>query len=131
MKHVFVVYHKPSFVKVGHDPLPADQSPHQVLKKFADKLNICVFNSHTHTTEQYRVDNIDYLVLGGGGAPQKFTLTDHPTTEKELYWKGKQRMEEYNYLEVRVDGPHLKALLHRFRPTQLQNPINVVEMLSR
>ncbi|MCP4114207.1 MAG: hypothetical protein GY737_02185, partial [Desulfobacteraceae bacterium] len=54
-KHVFVVYHKPSFVKVAHDPLPADQSPHRFLKKFADRLNICVFSSHTHTTEQYRV----------------------------------------------------------------------------
>ncbi|MCP4118521.1 MAG: hypothetical protein GY737_24605, partial [Desulfobacteraceae bacterium] len=69
--------------------------------------------------------------LGGGGAPQKFTLTKHPTTEKELYWKGKKRVEEYNYLEVRVDGTHFKALLHRFRPTQIQSPTNVVEMLSR
>ncbi len=131
IKNVFVVYHKPSYVKVGHDPLPPDQSPHRVFREFADRLKICVFNSHTHTTEQYRVDNIDYLVLGGGGAPQKFTLTRHPTTEKELYWKGKERVEEYNYLEVRVDGPNFKALLHRFRPTQPQNPMGVVELLTR
>jgi len=128
--HVFIVYHKPSFVKVGHDPLPMDQNPHTVIKKFAKDLNIVVFNSHTHTTEHYLVDGVNYLVLGAGGAPQAFDLTANPSPEAELYWKGQNRVEEYNYLQVTVDGPHIKGTIHRFRPTATMKPCSVIEVFK-
>ena len=32
--HVFVVYHKPSFARVGHDPLPADRTPMRLSSNF-------------------------------------------------------------------------------------------------
>ncbi len=130
-KHVFVVYHKPSFVRVGHDPLPKDQSPHNILKQYAAKLKIFVFNGHNHTTEQYQVDDVHYLVLGGGGSPQKFELAKHPSQNRELYWQGLSRVEEYNYLEVKVKGKKIKGLLHRFRPTQTNKPFEVVELFRR
>jgi hypothetical protein len=129
--HVFVIYHKPSFVQVGHDPLPADQNPHSYLKPFARDLNIVVFNSHVHTSEHYQVDGINYFVMGGGGAPQAFDLAENPSPEEELYWAGKERVEEYNYLDIDVDGPHLKASMHRFRPNQTQHPVEVLEMLNQ
>ncbi len=129
--HVFVVYHKPSFVKVGHDPLPPDQNPHSYLKPFTKDLNIVVFNSHVHTTEHYQVDGINYFVMGGGGASQVFNLANDPSTEEELYWAGKERVEEYNYLYIDVDGPHLKASVHRFRPDQTERPAESVEILNR
>ena len=129
--HVLVVYHKPSFVKVGHDPLPADQNPHSYLKPFAKDLNIMVFNSHVHTTEHYQVDGINYFVMGGGGASQVFNLANNPSPEEELYWAGKERVEEYNYLYIDVEGPHLKASVHRFRPNQTQRPVESVEILNR
>ncbi len=119
--HVFVVYHSPSYVQVAHDPLPPDQSPHPYLKPYALDFNIVVINSHTHTTEQYLVDGINYLVLGGGGAAQKFSYTQNPSTETELYWKGRtpsERAEEYNYLRVTVDGPRLVGVIHRWRPEE-------------
>jgi hypothetical protein len=129
--HVFIVYHKPSFVKVGHDPLPMDQNPHTVIKEFAKDLNIVAFNSHTHTTEHYLVDGVNYLVLGAGGAPQAFDLTANPSPEAELYWKGQNRVEEYNYLQVTVNGPNIKGVIHRFRPTDTLKPLSVIEVFEK
>lgn len=129
--HVFVVYHKPSFVKIGHDPLPKGENPHEYIKPFARDLNIVVFNSHTHTTEHYVVDGVNYLVLGGGGAPQKFDLAAHPSPEKELYWQEQSRVEEYNYLQVEVNGAHIKGVIHRFRPTETENPMTAVEVFRK
>lgn len=129
-RHVFVVYHKPSFVRVGHDPLPAGQNPHPYMVPFARDFNIIVLNSHTHTTEQYRVDGINYLVLGAGGAPQKFKLTKHPSQEAELYWNGAPRVEEYNYLQVEVDGPRVRGVLKRFRPQDPLKPFTTYEMFN-
>jgi hypothetical protein len=129
--HVFIVYHKPSFVKVGHDPLPMDQNPHTVIKRFSKDLNIVVFNSHTHTTENYLVDGVNYLVLGAGGAPQAFDLTAKPSPEQELYWKGRNRVEEYNYLQVTVDGPDIKGIIHRFRPNDTMKPFSVMEVFEK
>lgn len=116
LKNIFVTYHKPSYIKVGHDPLPADKNPHQVLKTYANDFNIVVFNSHAHTTEHYLIDGVGYFVIGGGGAPQAFDATTNPSTQTELYWKGAARTEEYNILKVSVAGGHLKASLHRLRP---------------
>jgi len=129
--HVFIVYHKPSFVKVGHDPLPMDQNPHKFIKEFAKDLNIVVFNSHTHTTEHYLVDGVHYLVLGAGGAPQAFDFNDNPSPEAELYWRDQNRVEEYNYLQVTVDGPNIKGTIHRFRPTDTMKPFSVTEVFRK
>jgi len=130
-EHVFIVYHKPSFVKVGHDSLMKDQNPHQFIKEFAKDLNIVVFNSHSHSTEHYLVDGVHYLVIGAGGAPQAFDFNDNPSPEAELYWKGQNRVEEYNYLQVTVNGPNIKGTIHRFRPADTLNPFSVVEVFNK
>ena len=116
IKNIFVTYHKPSYIQVGHDPLPAEKNPHKLLKTYAKDFNIVVFNSHAHTTEHYLVDGIRYLVIGGGGAPQAFYPTTNPAKQTELYWKGKAREEEYNILQVVVADARVEAMLHRFRP---------------
>ncbi|MCP4153384.1 MAG: hypothetical protein GY757_36995 [bacterium] len=117
VKHVFVVYHKPSFAQVGHNPLPKDQNPHYVvLKDFAAKYNIMVFNSHVHSTEYYKVDGIHYVVAGSGGASQAFEPCDLPSQEPELYWKGKPRTFELNYMKVHIKGKKLRVDVHRFKP---------------
>ncbi|MCP5050635.1 MAG: hypothetical protein GY940_25960, partial [bacterium] len=117
VQHVFVVYHKPSFAKVGHDPLPKDQNPHYaVLKNYADKFNIIVFNSHVHSTEYYIVDGIRYLLVGGGGAPQAFKPAKHPSPEKELYWNGKPLEFQLNYMTVHVKGKKVSVDVNKFNP---------------
>jgi len=127
MKNVFVTYHFPSFVKVGHDPLPPSQNPHEVLKKYAKQLNVMVFNSHTHTTEYYIVDSVRYLVMGGGGAPQKFTNAPKPTTEHELYWNGVPRYEEYNYLKVIVEKDQIVGMVKKFTPPAKTDSLTLFE----
>ena len=120
--HVFVTYHKPSFTRIGHDPLPKDQNPHEILKKYANDLSIFVFNSHDHTTERFLVDGINYQVIGGGGAPQKFTNSRNPSTQEELYWQDGHRFEEYNYLKVDVNVSSLRGTIYRFRPLETLKP---------
>ena len=129
--HVFVVYHKPSFVKVRYYPLPMDQNPHRFIKKFANDFNIFVFNSHAHTTERYEEDGVHYLVLGGGGAPQAYDPKENPSPGDELYWNGDSRVEEYNYLQVKVDGSHIEGIIHRFRPTDMKRQMCVKEVFSK
>ncbi len=129
-QHVFVIYHKPSFIQVGHDPLPPGQNPHPYLKPFASKFNLVVFNSHAHTTEHYLVDGVNYLVLGGGGAPMSFSPAENPSPQEELYWQGETRVEEYSYLRVEVDGPRLRGELHRYRPGDPSHPFSTVEMFN-
>lgn len=123
--HIFVTYHKPSYIKVGHNPLPAEKNPHHVLKAYADDFNIVVFNSHAHTTEHYLVDGVRYLVIGGGGAPQAFYPTRNPTKQTELYWKGAPRHEEYNILKITVSGTRVKGVLQRFQPGAGVSKVNM------
>ncbi len=121
VKHVFVTYHKPSYVQVGHDPLPAKHNPNNVLKNYTDRFNIVVFNSHVHSTEYYLVDKIHYLVVGSGGAPQAFDLCPNPSSEKELYWRNKdgspqERVFEMNFMKVHVKKRSVTVDVHRFFP---------------
>ncbi len=129
IKNVFVTYHYPSFVKVGHPPLPPDQNPHNLLKQYSNKLNVVVFNSHTHTTEHYFVDNINYLVMGAGGAPQKYEPVKGGSTEPELYWKGKPRFEEYNYIKIEVSKNRIVGKIHRYAP-EFDNEMEWVEVFT-
>jgi len=129
--HIFVTYHKPSFNQIGHNPLPADQSPHKILEQYSDELSIFVFNSHVHTTEHYLVDGINYQVIGGGGAPQKFTNCEKPSTQKELYWNGAKRYEEYNYLKVEVDANKITGTINRFRPLETIKPFSSEVIFSK
>lgn len=129
--HVFVTYHKPSFCQVQHDPLPANQNPHDYLKKYSNDLDIYVFNGHSHTTEHYFVDNINYFVLGGGGSSQSYTKTGNPSPQQELYWKGEPRVEEYNFMKITVNGKKITGDIHRFRPEETQTPVRKVEVFSR
>lgn len=131
MDHVFVTYHKPSFCQVQHDPLPDNQNPHEYLKKYSTDLDIYVFNGHSHTTEHYLVDNINYFVLGGGGSSQSYTNTKNPSPQQELYWNGKPRVEEYNFMQITVNGKKITGNIHRFRPEETQTPVRKVEVFSR
>lgn len=126
-RQVFVVFHVPVFALAGRGGLPAAESPHPILRRYADKLSITVFNGDVHTTEAFLADGVRYLVLGSAGAPQKLA-TSRPRLgyPRELYWKGAPRVEEYNYAIVTVKEAGLAIKLHRFRPTQPQRPFALV-----
>ncbi|MFO7728952.1 MAG: metallophosphoesterase [Desulfonatronovibrio sp.] len=128
-EHVFLTFHNPVFCRSGFGPLPPEQNPHPLLKSYADRLNITVFNGHVHATEAYKVDGIRYFVAGGGGGEQNLSHNimedEYPA---ELYWQGKQRILDYNYLLVQVSGANLKITLKRFRPNELQ-PFSQVNLV--
>jgi hypothetical protein len=39
-------------------------------------------------------------------------------------------VEEYNYLQVTVDGPNIKGIIHRFRPSNTMKPLSVMEVFG-
>ena len=130
-RQVFVVFHMPVYASAGRGGLPPNESPHPILKRYADKLSITVFNGDVHTTEAFWVDGVRYLVLGGAGAPQKLAKPKpKPGYPTELYWKGAPRVEEYNYAIVGVQGDKLTIDVHRFRPTQPQAPSALVRIFG-
>ncbi len=130
-RQVFVAFHMPVWCKGGRGGMPARESPHPILARYADKLSITVFNGDVHTTEAYVVDGVRYLVLGGAGAPQKLaTPKPKPGYPEELYWQGARRVEEYNYAIVKVSGKGLSVKLHRFRPGQAQAPFALVDIFQ-
>jgi len=117
--------------------LPSDEAQHltRVLRlKTGDSL--VVFNGHVHTTELFDVDNVKYLMLGGGGAEQDPILpgrtsiklpADYPP---DLYWKGEPPKEDYNYVLVDVEpGQKTKFTLNRFRPWSAE-PFATVELFK-
>ncbi|MDH3349032.1 MAG: metallophosphoesterase [Desulfobulbaceae bacterium] len=124
ISHVFIALHKPLFCSAGHGHLSADKNPHNILKWFAaakdHPLDITVFSGHVHSSEMYYKDNIRYMVLGGGGADQVYSVNecakDDQYCQDELYWAGKKRVMEYNYLTVAVDDYDIFFKMNRWRP---------------
>jgi hypothetical protein len=65
----------------------------------------------------FLVNEIRYFLLGGGGGEQVYTVSEHPSDyPEELYWQGQPRVEDYNYLLVRVTGDDIRMWIKRFRP---------------
>ena len=135
-KKVFISFHNPVFCRSGMGPIPDDQNPHKTIAAYAKDLDIVVFNGHVHTTEQYDVDGVKYLLMGGGGAEQDPILPGrtHIKVPKgyppDLYWKGAAPKEEYNYLLVDVQpGQKTKFTLNRFRPWSAE-PFASVELFK-
>jgi predicted phosphohydrolase len=136
IKKVFITFHYPVFARSGLGPIPAETNPHRVIASYAKRMELVVFNGHVHTTEIFDVDGVKYLMLGGGGAEQDPILpgrtsiklpADYPP---DLYWKGQQPQEEYNYVLVDVKPDEkTKFTLNRFRPESSQ-PFASVELFK-
>jgi Calcineurin-like phosphoesterase len=135
-RKVFISFHAPAFCRAGMGPIPEVQNPHRIIASYAKDLEIAVFNGHVHTTEQFEVDGVKYLLLGGGGAEQDPILpgrtsikvpANYPT---DLYWKNERPKEEYNYVLVDVDpNQKTKFTLNRFRPWSAK-PFESVELFG-
>lgn len=136
IKKTFITFHYPVFARSGMGAIPAPDNPHQLIAAYAKNMEVVVFNGHVHTTEIYQVDGVKYLMLGGGGAEQDPILpgrtsikvpADYP---QELYWKGEERKEEYNYVTVNVEpGQKTKFTLKRYRPWSPE-PYGTVELFK-
>lgn len=131
-EHFFLTLHYPLFCRSGFGPLPPGQNPHELLSTFADEISITVFTGHVHATEMYRVDGVRYFVAGGGGGEQNLSAKEMPQGYPEdLYWQGKPRVLDFNYLVVKVAGEKLEITVERFRPNEFEpfETVNVVPVL--
>ncbi len=105
-RKVFITFQDPAFCRSGMGAIPEAQNPHKILASYAKDLEIVVFNGHLHTTELYEVDGVKYMLLGGGGAEQDPILPGRTSIKvpanypPDLYWKGQDPKEEYNYVLV-------------------------------
>ena len=136
IKKVFISFHNPTFCRSGMGAIPEAQNPHKTIAAYAKDLDIVVFNGHVHTTEQYEVDGVKYLLMGGGGAEQDPILPGRTHIKvpagypPDLYWKGQPPKEDYNYLLVDVQpGQKTKFTLNRFRPWSAE-PFATVELFQ-
>ena len=134
IKKVFLTFHNPVFARSGMGAIPEAQNPHKLLASYAKDMEVVVFNGHVHTTEIYEVDGVKYLLLGGGGAEQDPILPGRTKIKvpanypPDLYWKGEDPKEDYNYVIVDVKpGQTTKFTLHRCRPWSSQ-PFETVEL---
>jgi hypothetical protein len=135
-RKVFISFHAPAFCSAGMGPIPEVQNPHKTIAAYAKDLDIVVFNGHVHTTQLYQVDDVKYLVLGGGGAEQDPILPGRTHLKMpagypmDQYWKGASPIEEYNYLLVDVQpGKPTQFTLNRFRPGSAK-PFATVELFK-
>jgi hypothetical protein len=126
VSHIFITCHKPPFTWSKHPPLERGESPADeiaVFKRANPSISMTVFSGHNHTTEAFSHNGVNYLVLGGGGAPQHFCddtlrMPDPP----ELYWRDAQgnrlpREERYNFLKIDVNGSSARPALHTWEPS--------------
>ena len=136
IKKVFLTFHNPVFARSGMGAIPEAQNPHKLLASYAKDMEVVVFNGHVHTTEIYDVDGVKYLLLGGGGAEQDPILPGRthvkvpPDYPPDLYWKGEDPKEDYNYVIVNVKpGQKTTFTLHRLRPWSSE-PFETVELFK-
>lgn len=136
IKKIFLSLHYPVFSRFGFGGIPEPDNPHKIIASYAKDFDIAVFNAHVHTTEAFQVDGVKYLVLGSGGAEQEPVLPGNtkvklsPNYPAELYWKGQQPVEDYNWVHVDVvPGQPTKYTLHRFRPVS-SDPFATVELFQ-
>ena len=68
IEHVFMFYHRPPFSSGWHasEGLPLEEHLHPLCVRHGVEA---VFNGHDHDYERSTVDDILYIVTGGGGAP--------------------------------------------------------------
>jgi Calcineurin-like phosphoesterase len=123
IRKAFILFHYPVFARSGMGGIPEPDNPHKLIAPYAKDMDLVVFNGHVHTTEIYDVDGVKYLMLGGGGAEQDPILPGRTHIKvpanypRDLYWKGEDPQEEYNYVLVDVQpGQKTGFTLKRFRP---------------
>ena len=68
IQHIFALYHRPSYSSGWHgtEGLPLAETFHPLFTKYGVEM---VFSGHDHDYERSQVDDIYYIVSGGGGAP--------------------------------------------------------------
>jgi hypothetical protein len=104
VKHCFVLAHLAPYSRSFHgqdsDVLAFRDTYAPLFKKYGVDI---VFGAHDHNYQHYVVDDIHYIVTGGGGAP----LRDVSRAPRS--WHRRAAIRILNYVRVKVSGNHLNV----------------------
>jgi hypothetical protein len=98
----------------GHDVEDAEQSLKGVLENFSrthPQVRVLVFSGHNHNYERYVVNNITYVVTGGGGATP-YRIVRGP---KDLY---REPGPTYHYCRLQLVGHSLKFQMFKLKSSE-------------
>lgn len=110
-----VYFHVPPFSSGAHDDNP------EIIEKMVpifEKYNLTVIAGHDHNYEYIIVNNIHYIVTGGGGAPLELNLRNKPYT---IY-----KESTFCYTLVEVEGNHMTLITKRLDGSVVQQ-INFIK----
>jgi hypothetical protein len=97
IRHIFVDLHQPPYTtNLGH---PSDTTVRQYLCPLFERFHVrAVFNGHVHCYEHSLVNDVHYVISGGGGAPL------YDTWGPEQPWTVyREATLEFTLVEVRGD----------------------------
>ena len=112
---VFISLHHPpvadiqTHIEVDHNPRPNEIAVRDLLSKVGPSTHarFIVRAGHIHNYERNVVDDVVYLVSGGGGAHPYFV----ERTKEDLYQS--IVFPNYHYVKFTLDGDKLKATMYR------------------
>jgi len=105
IKHIFVVVHYPPYSAGHHGGDGVVLALRESLVPLFEQYGVdMVFSGHDHSYEHAEVNDIIYIVSGGGGAPLYGVGTDWWTVYSE---------SALHYLVIDVDGEHVSSVAYR------------------
>jgi 3',5'-cyclic AMP phosphodiesterase CpdA len=106
LRHVILIcHHAPYTNAVSHgDSLDVQR---HFLKRLTPKAHI-VLTGHVHSYERFLVDNVQYVVSGGGGAPLFQLDVERPRHKGDLF-PTREAYRPAHYCRFTIDGPRLRC----------------------
>ena len=111
---VFTMHHPPvadiqTHIEVDHNPRPNEIALREYLSKAAPRSHarFLVSAGHIHNYERHVVDDVVYLVAGGGGAKPYYV----ERTPDDLYQS--VLFPNFHYVKVTVEKDRLKCAMYR------------------
>ncbi|MFH1231938.1 MAG: metallophosphoesterase, partial [Planctomycetota bacterium] len=97
---IFAFFHHPPYTNgTSHNPDEAVQQKFVPIFAKSSKIKF-VFAGHVHTYERFRMNNINYIVTGGGGASLASILSPEKWRFKDEYDKNGDKPRGYNFCQM-------------------------------
>lgn len=107
---VFTFFHHPPYTNSKkHQPYQAVQQNFVPLFEKSSKLRFA-FCGHVHNYERFRINGINYIVTGGGGAPLHKMLAPEEWRFQDEYGPDKPRATHFCIITVEKDKIRFKTL---------------------
>ncbi len=120
---LITIHHPPvadvqTHITVSHNPRPNEMALRDLLSEMAPKLHarMMVSAGHIHNYERNTVDDVTYLVSGGGGAPPYFI----ERTKEDQYQS--MMFPNYHYVRLTLLKDRLRAEMVRVTDSEADAP---------